>query len=231
MLSIITINRNNEIGLEKTISSLRMQSNQDFEWIFIDGNSTDLSLALANQFTRVRDRLVSEPDGGIYNAMNKGVMLAHGECILFLNSGDIFANENCVKCIQNAFKKNVDLVLFGFSVRGVVRMPKPIWWRFWNLPTSHQAIVYRTSLLKDHRFDESYRFLADFEHFLRIHPERLKVSLVNQLLVVNEAYGTDQHLQAVAQEYRLALLIHGWPLFSAQFLAWIKVAYLKQVLK
>ena len=73
--------------------------------------------------------------------------------------------------------------------------------------------------------------IADFEHFLRIHPERLKVSLVNQLLVVNEAYGTDQHLQAVAQEYRLALLIHGWPLFSAQFLAWIKAAYLKQVLK
>ena len=106
MLSIITINRNNEIGLEKTISSLRMQSNQDFEWIFIDGNSTDLSLALANQFTRVRDRLVSEPDGGIYNAMNKGAMLARGECILFLNSGDIFANENCVDYIQNIFKKN-----------------------------------------------------------------------------------------------------------------------------
>ena len=53
MLSIITINRNNEIGLAKTISSLRMQSNQDFEWIFIDGNSTDSSLALANQFARV----------------------------------------------------------------------------------------------------------------------------------------------------------------------------------
>jgi len=76
MLSIITINKDNKAGLQKTISSLSNLYPRDFQWVFIDSCSIDGSLEIANAFAQQNDVLVSEPDSGIYNAMNKGVKLA-----------------------------------------------------------------------------------------------------------------------------------------------------------
>ncbi|MFV0311350.1 MAG: glycosyltransferase family 2 protein [Dysgonomonas sp.] len=87
-LSIITINFNNAVGLEKTIESIICQRNAGFEYIVIDGNSCDNSVSI---ITKHADRInywISEPDSGIYNAMNKGIKQANGEYVLFINSGD-----------------------------------------------------------------------------------------------------------------------------------------------
>ena len=180
MLSIITINCNHESGLANTIASLAAQTEQAFQWVFIDGLSSDRSLELAKSFARSGDIVVSEKDYGIYNAMNKGAHLSTGDAVLFLNSGDVFADGQAVANIQSHWNAGVDLLLYGFDVRNRVRMPKPLWWRFWNIPTSHQAIVYRRDWLSPNlRFNESYRFLADYEHFLRLPIDRLNISRIN----------------------------------------------------
>lgn len=232
MLSIITINRNHEAGLSKTIASLAQQTDQRFQWVFVDGLSTDGSVELAQSFARPGDVVISEKDYGIYNAMNKGVQLASGDAILFLNSGDVFADELASASITRDWLTGVDMLLYGFEVRERVRMPKPPWWRIWNIPTSHQAIVYRSTLLvPNYRFNESYRFLADYEHFLRLPIERLKIERINQLLVKNENYGTDGHLQRVCEEVKMALLMNNYPLWMCKLLAKIKWWYLSRALK
>lgn len=89
-LSIITINYNNKEGLKKTIQSIVSQENRDFEWIVIDGGSTDGGVEYLKQYSEYFTYWVSEKDRGIYNAMNKGIQHSRGDYLLFLNSGDRF---------------------------------------------------------------------------------------------------------------------------------------------
>ena len=91
--SVITINYNNREGLNKTIKSVLCQSINDYEYIIIDGGSTDGSVDIINNNANFITYWVSEKDNGIYHAMNKGVAHAHGEYCIFMNSGDIFYNE------------------------------------------------------------------------------------------------------------------------------------------
>ena len=93
-LSIITVNLNNRPGLQKTIESVVSQTYKEFEWIVIDGGSTDGSKELIEEYAEYISYWVSEPDKGIYNAMNKGITASHGEYIQFLNSGDLFFDKN-----------------------------------------------------------------------------------------------------------------------------------------
>ena len=97
ILTIITINWNNAAGLHKTMSSVLAQSCQDFEYIVVDGASTDGSVDVIKQYLAdKRLRWISEPDKGIYNAMNKGIRLANGDYLQFLNSGDTLIDEQVV---------------------------------------------------------------------------------------------------------------------------------------
>lgn len=98
-LSIITINYNNRAGLEKTMQSVLAQTTADFEWIVVDGASTDGSAELIQHHARRLSWWVSEKDSGIYNAMNKGVRHATADYLLFLNSGDVLADSTVVECI------------------------------------------------------------------------------------------------------------------------------------
>jgi glycosyltransferase involved in cell wall biosynthesis len=231
MLSIVTINRNNAAGLSKTIASLQEQSTSNFEWVFIDGNSTDDSFSLAKAFKRQNDVVISELDSGIYNAMNKGILKISGDMIIFLNSGDVFSDSTAVERIYRHWTSRLQLLLFGFEVRGKVRMPKQLWWRCWSMPTSHQALIYSRDLLQQFHFDEKYRFAADFEHFIRICGRALIVKRIKELLVINEVYGSDASLAKVLDEYRLALVANGYPKLWANFVYTLKTYYLNRVLK
>lgn len=230
MLSIITINKNNRLGLQKTIDSLKVLDKSKYQWVFIDSASTDGSVELANQFKAHNDVVLSEKDSGIYNAMNKGIGLAKEKYILFLNSGDALSSE-----VQSfGFMDGVigcDLALFGFQIRRILRKPRSNKWRFWSMPTSHQAIVYARELLMKHPYDESYRFAADFEHYLRINQTDLKIAIDDRPLIVNEPYGSDAHLPALLAEYRHALIKNGYPKPWAYFVYWFKTYYLKWALR
>ena len=229
MLSIVTINFNNAHGLKKTIESLATFRASGFEWVFIDGGSNDASLELAKGFSLPRDILTSEPDTGIYNAMNKGIKNARGDQILFLNSGDEF-HPSIHSIEELGLNSATDLLLFGFQIRNKNRMPRNNAWRIWSMPTSHQAIIYSSKLLKKFPFDESYRYAADFEHYLRINKSKLRIAKRMLPLIINEPYGSDQNLTVVLDEYRRALIANGYPRLWAQFVYWLKSRYLKVAL-
>lgn len=97
LLSIITINFNNKEGLQKTILSVIEQTIRDFEWIVIDGGSSDGSKELIEKNAEYITYWVSEPDKGIYHAMNKGIIAAHGEYLMFLNSGDSLYDKDTIE--------------------------------------------------------------------------------------------------------------------------------------
>ena len=109
ILSIITINYNNRAGLERTIQSVISQScRQLIEYIIIDGNSSDGSKGILKKFSSNLDYWVSEPDKGIYNAMNKGVQMSSGEYCLFLNSGDLLHDNNVFERLtKHTFDKDI----------------------------------------------------------------------------------------------------------------------------
>lgn len=110
-LSIITINRNDKCGLQKTINSVINQSFTNFEYIIIDGASTDGSDELIKEHSTKINFWLSEPDGGIYSAMNKGILKAQGEYCLFLNSGDYLCTPTV---LSDVFENNYDEdILYG----------------------------------------------------------------------------------------------------------------------
>jgi glycosyltransferase involved in cell wall biosynthesis len=112
-LSIITINYNNLIGVIKTIESVVNQTWNEFEYIIIDGGSTDGSAKYIKENSHQFKYWISEPDKGIYNAMNKGIKVSNGEYLLFLNSGDYFLNDDVLR--QN-IKYLYDYDLFCFNL-------------------------------------------------------------------------------------------------------------------
>ena len=99
--SIITVNFNNKEGLRKTIESVIRQSFRDFEYIVIDGGSTDGSADILKEYDAQIDYWVSEPDKGIYNAMNKGIVQAKGEYLNFMNSGDYFYDNQVLQHVAD----------------------------------------------------------------------------------------------------------------------------------
>ena len=116
VLSIITINRNNSVGLEKTMESVSTQSFKGFEYIVIDGASTDNSVEVIRKFEPKFENIkwVSEPDKGIYNAMNKGLRMASGDYIQILNSGDVLAGKDVVgRMLSSLEEKNNPEILYG----------------------------------------------------------------------------------------------------------------------
>lgn len=230
MLSIITINKNNRTGLQKTVDSLLKLSPRSFQWVFIDSCSSDGSVELAKLFSQEGDIVVSESDTGIYNAMNKGVSLSRNPLVLFLNSGDaISADIHSIEELN--LNPKADVSLFGFWIRNHLRMPRKNFWRYWSMPTSHQAMIYSRDLLLQEPFDEQYRLAADFEHYLRINKHQILIDSRKQALIVNEPYGSDAHLPKLLAEYREALIKNDYPRWWAKAVFWLKTYYLEWALK
>lgn len=176
-ISIITINRNNAQGLEATISSVLAQTFLEYEYVIVDGASTDASVDVIRRMADGRNNVkwVSEPDAGIYNAMNKGVAMATGDYLLFLNSGDKFSgcdvlsvcsdhlcgsdfvmgrvnvvHDGLVVC-QTKVLEESDLSLFYLYLQGI----------------PHQAAFISRQLLVDNPYDESLKINSDWKFFVQ----------------------------------------------------------------
>lgn len=171
-LSIITINYNNLEGLKKTVTSVVSQTWQEFEYIVIDGGSTDGSTAYIESQSDTIDHWVSEPDKGLYNAMNKGILKASGEYLLFLNSGDhFFNNEVLNKSIQYLQKYDLiyfDLQMISATSTKIAIYPERLRFSdlyFGSLP--HPATFIKKSLFeKVGYYDENLKIVSDWKFFI-----------------------------------------------------------------
>ena len=123
ILSIITINYNNAAGLEKTMKSVLSQTNNDFEYVVIDGGSNDGSVDVIRRYEKEfgsRLNWVSERDKGIYDAMNKGIRKAQGEYLEFLNSGDCLVDDQVVERMVGELKKrDYPSILYGNMLKSL----------------------------------------------------------------------------------------------------------------
>ena len=175
LISIITVNFNNAAGLKKTMQSVLDLEFKDYEYIIIDGGSTDGSLDVIKEFlskTELKQKIsywCSEKDNGIYNAMNKGISHSSGVLLNFMNSGDTFVSDS-LDNLQKIYKKNNDCVLYGainktknnlfLGTTGVG--PKDIE----NGIIWHQATFIPKKFFLDYGiYDESYRIRGDYEFF------------------------------------------------------------------
>ncbi len=175
-LSIITVNLNNKSGLQKTIDSVVSQTFKDFEWIVIDGGSTDGSKELIEQYSNYMAYWVSEPDKGIYNAMNKGIKIAKGEYVNFMNSGDCYAKENVLERIFETPRTTE--VLYGYMTRDTidgeyVNLPlmkkKLTWMDFYYDGLPHQSSFIKKQLFEKYGYyDEDLKAVSDWVFFVKL---------------------------------------------------------------
>jgi glycosyltransferase involved in cell wall biosynthesis len=173
-LSIITVNLNNKYGLQKTLLSVLSQTVNFFEFIIIDGASSDGSVELIIQNRNRISFWLSEPDSGIYHAMNKGIRAAKGEYVLFLNSGDFLVDN---EVLNNVFKgSNTEDLLYGKSY--ISKEGKPIYTTphpdsltlefFYTRTISHQAAFIKRSLFdRFGYYREDLKIYADLDFWIR----------------------------------------------------------------
>lgn len=171
-LSIITVNLNNRDGLQKTIDSVVSQTFKDFEWIVIDGGSTDGSKELIEQYADHFAYWVSEPDKGIYNAMNKGIKVAKGEYLLFLNSGDWLLDTTALeRCFSHSFSSDIvygDLLFCNGETQHRYNYPDDLTLHFlYNLSLGHCASFIKRELITQNPYNEELKIVSDWEFFLR----------------------------------------------------------------
>lgn len=188
-LSIITINYNNSQGLRETVESVIGQSFKDIEYIVIDGGSTDGSKDVIEEYIGNIDYWVSEPDRGIYNAMNKGIRASHGEYLLFLNSGDVLHTQNVIENILPKLGDN-DLVIGKvlLSNTGKINVvPEELTLLlFYKKSIPHQATFIKRELMLRYMYDESFKIVSDWKFFMQT------------LIIDNASY---EHLDVIVAEF------------------------------
>ncbi len=170
LITVVTVVYNGVATLEQTILSVINQTYDNVEYIVIDGASTDGTLDVIKKYEDKIDYWQSEPDKGIYDAMNKGVVLSNGEWINFMNSGDLFYEATTMKKIFIRDYSEYDVIYgnvvnkwsIGFEVKYPLEKQYP------EMPFSHQSCFTKTRLVKKYKFDTDYKIAADREMFYRI---------------------------------------------------------------
>ena len=181
-LAVITINRNNAAGLERTMQSVLEQICKDFQYVVVDGASTDESVEVVKRLApEFGDRLkwISEPDKGIYNAMNKGIRMADGEYVEFLNSGDVLAAPDVVERMYKALEDNdYPSILYGNMLKD---MPDRTILRdkcfagedisflgFYTGTLNHSPAYIKKDLFDKYGlYDESLKIVSDWKWYLQ----------------------------------------------------------------
>ena len=170
-LSIITVNLNNRDGLQKTIDSVVSQTFKDFEWIVIDGGSTDGSKELIERYADHFAYWVSEPDKGIYNAMNKGIRVAKGDYLQFLNSGDWLCDKTVLeRCFYHRLDADIAYgnLYFCYGDReDEYCYPEQLSFRFlYKYSLGHPASFIKRGLIQKTMYDEELSIVSDWKFYL-----------------------------------------------------------------
>jgi glycosyltransferase involved in cell wall biosynthesis len=182
ILTIVTINKNNAKNLKRTIASLwQIEADEDVELIFIDGASSDDSVLLAKALWN-ENQLISEPDSGIYNAMNKGLSLAKGKYVLWLNSGDELVDGVWDEVKQVLQGTDATVVAFGLEIYNESgtkllerRIPNANMLPRRTLP--HPSSMFRRDVVSSLRgYDESFKIAADRFLFLTMYQQGEKIA-------------------------------------------------------
>ena len=181
---------NAEKTLEPTLLSIIDQSYSNIEYIVIDGGSTDGTLNIIQKYQNRLSYWNSEPDRGIYDAMNKGIAIATGEWINFMNCGDSFLDKETIQNIFSSNWQNTDIIYgdteLKFKSRSIV-YKSDLTKINRKMPFCHQSCFIRTSLLKQYPFDLTFKLCSDYHQIYRLYQENKKFHYVPIVIASYEA--------------------------------------------
>lgn len=225
LITVVTIVLNDLEGLKRTEASVRSQDFQSFEWVIIDGGSSDGAAAYAQSITDKLTRALSEPDGGIYDAMNKGLKLARGEFVVFMNSGDRFAGEDVLALVAEHVHPAVNLI-YGTSIVEALTTyeKKPIGHRAvaYGMFACHQAMYFRTKIAQSVCYRTTFRISGDYDFVARfLNACGSGAHFLDAPLAIFEVGGRSYTQVAIGRaENRFVqkevLRLSGWKLFLLQ---------------
>jgi glycosyltransferase involved in cell wall biosynthesis len=208
-VSIITVVKNDVANIEETLKSCISQSGIEKEYIVVDGLSEDGTCEVINKYIHSISLYVSESDKGIYDAMNKGAKYATGDWIIFINSGDVFSGDNSLALLDLNSKQSYSVIAGAWAERGaehkVYQVRNSI---RYSMPTSHQALLIKTELVKKFYFDIRYRVGADYDLVCKIlKGEEQKLFASNHLLALVNPNGFGRNVKIYLNDYHRIIFI------------------------
>ena len=200
-VSIITVCYNSQITIKSTIESVLKQTYHDIEYIIIDGKSTDTTVEIISSYNDKRIFMISEPDCGIYDAINKGIKNSTGDVVGILNSDDTYIDENVIKKIVDAFEYNFSEIIFSDVVyvdRYTEKLKRyysskyfrPFLFHFGFMPAHPTFFTYKHNYVIYGYYSNNFKIAADFDlllRFIKIH--KLSYYYINDLLVAMKEGG------------------------------------------
>lgn len=243
--SIITVTYNAEKWLERTILSVLSQSYSNIEFIIVDGASKDGTVDIIKQYESGISSWVSEPDRGLYDAMNKGLKMATGDYVWFINAGDTLYTSDTLQTIVASLKKRVSLpgVIYGETMivdaegrsLGMRRLkaPRKLTWKSFRMGmlVCHQSFIARRDIAPVYNLD--YKLVADYDWCIqclkaskKIHNSRLILSnfLDEGLSSVNRKESLKERYEVMCNYYGkiTTIVLHGWFAVRFYFAKWFK---------
>ncbi len=210
LISIITVTLNAAQELDKTIRSVADQNkHNNIQHIIIDGYSNDKTLAVIKKQQDNISFWISEPDQGIYDAMNKGINLANCDWSIFINAGDTFANNSVLEKVFEYLNSDADVLYgdcilryHGFNVLKKAGKLNDLWK---GIIFSHQSVLIRTSVLKENKFNIDYKLGADFDQIYRLFKQKCKFKYIPIPISIVETEGVSNRkmLKSRFEQYKI----------------------------
>lgn len=212
LFSIITITKDNLDGLTRTLKSTALQTCTDYEHIIIDGASGDGT----RDFLQTTQTIwSSEPDDGLYDAMNKGLDKASGDYLIFMNAGDVFADADILELIAEQIETHPDF-LYGDALETdsgghiYYKKARPYTKMSGGMVTHHQSMIYKRELVSTLRYDTSYKLAADYGFTLKAIDKARRVTYCPFPICIFEQGGISQrHAKLARTEERTIKIRHG----------------------
>lgn len=230
-LSVITIVYNNVRDIKRTIESVINQTYHDIEYLIIDGASTDGTLEVIKLYENRVSKIVSESDKGIYDAMNKGLALAKGDFILFMNSGDEIYDKDTITHVFNQPEADIyygETEMFNDDWQSLGqrrhKAPKTFNWRSfkYGMNISHQAIYIRKSLTE--LYDLQYKYSADIDWIIKAAKKTKNIRNVNRYVAKYLVGGMSKkkHKESLKERFNIFSKYYG---FTANVLNHVVIAF------
>jgi putative colanic acid biosynthesis glycosyltransferase len=213
LFSIITIALNDLDGFVETKASIESQTFADFQWILVDGGSTDGTLGHLQQLDRPNCKWISQVDEGIYDAMNKGLEMSTGQYVIFMNAGDRFCDPNVLSHVDILLKRNEEQVGFIFgdayeqdakgqlllkparSLHGIRR----------GMFTHHQAMFYSRKAIGDMRYDKRFRIAGDYQFTCRLLSQAICSVRAGFPISINKRGGVSENSARIGRRENLII--------------------------
>ena len=229
LVTVVTVIYNDANDVEAVIKNIRSQTYPQIEYIVIDGGSTDDTLDILRRHNDEIDYWISEPDRGIYDAMNKGVNLARGQWINFMNAGDAFYNTETISTVMNTAPADADLVYGhtyyrdGDTLTLIETYDISTLWM--SMIFSHQSLFVRTELLRKHPFNLRYAITSDYEFIYHCYVNNRKFHDTRQIVAVHSVDG-------VSEERIIKRMMERWAIVRSYTPSWkVNGFYLKLLFK